>query len=250
MRTTLALLSLLPLAMACTAETSSDESGDPTATSADDSTDPLTLDDSLTGEGLLVQATGGADAPFDPECVIDEDRIAGVRIPATLGDFAQSFPAPTALRFHPAFMVDFGAFCTMSAGEDAICAIFESYEVEDYSPAIEVVGMAVYAPQCRTGAGVGPGSDIATAVAAYGAASFGFNYGNEGREYVSFANAPQNYSFRADSPGSDAPPEGNWPGGRFGGDYTDVEGEGGEFFETQTARPGATIWEVWISSMQ
>ncbi|WP_298016868.1 hypothetical protein [uncultured Parasphingopyxis sp.] len=252
MKKSWAMLAVLPLAIACTEANGDGADGENTESEATETAEadaePLVLDSELPDGGMLVQATGGDDAAFDPDCVIGEDRIAGVRIPATLGAFAESFPASTALRFESAYMVDFGALCALSGGEDAICAFFESYDVEEYSPDVEVIGMATYAQQCRTEAGVGPGTSIETAVAAYGDASFGFNYSNEGREGVSFPNAPQNFSFRADSPASETPPaEGNWPNGPFGGDYSDVEGDG-EYFETATAMPGATIWEVWINS--
>ncbi|RED15417.1 hypothetical protein [Parasphingopyxis lamellibrachiae] len=208
--------------------------------------DPLMLDTDAEAGTALISSNGSA-VSFDPECVITETGIAGVENPATLHDFVESFPETAALRFEPVYMVDFGALCALSGGEDAICVIFESYDVEEYEGDIEVVAMGVYADQCRTAEGVGPGTSITDAVAAYGAARFGFSYDNEGREYVSFADAPDAYSFRAESVIGDAiEGEGLRAPGPHGGDYTGVEGDG--YFETMVAQPDAELWEIWIST--
>lgn len=207
---------------------------------------PLVLDTEA-GDGTTLVASSGAAASFDPECLISETGIAGVDSPATLNDFVEAFPADTAISFQPVYMVDFGSLCALSGGEEAICVIFESYDVQEYDGDIEVIAMGAYADQCRTAEGVGPGTSIADAVAAYGAARFGFSYDNESREYVSFADAPDAYSFRAESAIGDAI-EGDAlrASGRYGGDYTGVEGDG--YFETMVAQPDAELWEIWIST--
>lgn len=206
----------------------------------------LVLDD--TAEGTRVTVPEGGDATFDPDCIIAENGVAGIVVPTVLGDFVSAFPAGTVLSFEPNFMVDFGALCARSGGEDAICTMFESYDVEGYRPDIEAQGLAVYSNQCRTGEGVGPGTGIAAAVHTFGNASFAFNYDNEGREYVSFANAPRAFSFRAESETGEAMQgDGLRPPGRHGGNYAGVQGEG--YFETGVAQPDARIWEIWISTV-
>ncbi|QLC24339.1 hypothetical protein HFP57_04385 [Parasphingopyxis algicola] len=206
----------------------------------------LTFDAEAAEGATLVRSEGGADS-FDPDCRITETGMAGIENPATLGDFVEAFPAGTTLSFEPVYMVDFGSLCTRSDGEDALCAIFESYDVEAYRPDIEVIAMGVYADRCRTAEGVGPGSSIADAVDAYGEARFGFSYENEAREYVSFAEAPDAYSFRAESETADAM-EGadNRPSGSHGGNYAGIEGD--SYFETNVAHPDARLWEIWIST--
>lgn len=213
---------------------------------AERGTDLLALDTEA-GEGISVVYSEGSATSFKPECVIAESGVAGIDFPATLGAFVEAFPSGTALSFQPAYMVDFGALCALSGGEEAICVIFESYEVEDYRADIETVAMGVYADQCQTAEGVGPGTSIDDAVAAYGAARFGFSYDNEGREYVSFADAPSVYSFRAESAAADAI-EGDAlrASGRHGGDYNGVQGD--SYFETVVAQPDAKIWEIWLST--
>lgn len=244
------LLVPMTLLAACAAETETDsaEQGQVEATADEVSTDAATfILDTDAGEGATAVLSEGTAASFYPDCVISETGVAGIESPATLGDFVEAFPAGTALSFQPVYMVDFGALCARSGGEDALCVIFESYEVEEYQADIEVMAMGVYADQCRTAEGVGPGTSIADAASAYGAARFGFSYDNEAREYVSFADAPQAYSFRAESEGGEAvQAEGNQPGGPHGGDYTGVEGD--SYFETTTALPDAELWEIWLST--
>ena len=225
-------------------EPDAQESADAPASS--DAGGGLVLDNE-TADGATLVESGGSAASFDADCVISETGAAGIGMPATTGDFVEAFPAGTGLSFQPVYMVDFGALCARADGEDALCVIFESYDVEEYRPDIPVMAMGVYADQCRTAEGVGPGSSIADTVAAYGAARFGFSYENEAREYVSFASAPDAYSFRAESETAAAAElEGNQPSGRFGGDYTGVEGD--SYFETNVAQPDASLWEIWIST--
>lgn len=197
-------------------------------------------------DGVAVVSEGG-DGGFDPACRIEADKVAGIAVPDTLGDFVSAFPAGTMLSFYPHYMVDFGKLCLRAGGEDALCADFESYDVESYSPDIEVVGLSVYAPQCRTAEGIGPGSPVSAAVQAYGAPTFGFNYDNEGREYVRFADQPDGYGFRARSgtAEADASAPGR-PNGAYAGDYQGVEGDGG-YFETDAYHPDGEIWEVLLS---
>jgi hypothetical protein len=250
MKISLAPAILMPIAIlaACSAGGDSEDAtgGEAGAEAGVAVDDPLVLDTEASDGATLIASSGSA-ASFDPECLISETGIAGVESPTTLNDFVEAFPADTAISFQPVYMVDFGSLCALSGGEEAICVIFESYDVEEYDGDIEVVAMGVYADQCRTAEGVGPGTSIADAVAAYGAARFGFSYDNEGREYVSFADAPDAYSFRAESAIGDAiEGEALRAPGPHGGDYTGVEGDG--YFETMVAQPDAELWEIWIST--
>lgn len=241
---------LAPIALLSACSTNSEPEaaadGDDETSAETAADDPLELDTEAEAGTVLISSTGSA-VSFDPECVITETGIAGVENPATLRDFVESFPETAALRFEPAYMVDFGALCALSGGEDAICVIFESYDVEAYDGDIEVMAMGVYAEECRTAEGVGPGTSVADAVAAYGAARFGFSYENEGREYVSFAEAPDAYSFRAQSAIGDAiNGDALRAPGPHGGDYAGVEGD--SYFETMVAQPDARLWEIWVST--
>ncbi|MFN2259263.1 MAG: hypothetical protein ABR601_05445, partial [Parasphingopyxis sp.] len=167
--------------------------------------------------------------------------------PDTLGDFVSAFPADTVLSFYPNYMVDFGKLCLRAGGEDALCADFESYDVEAYSPDIAVAGLSVYAPQCRTAEGIGPSSSIAEAAAAWGAPTFAFNYDNEGREYVSFADQPDSLAFRAESKTAAADTASSGvPNGPHAGNYEGVEGDG-SYFETGEYYPDGEIREVFVS---
>jgi hypothetical protein len=205
----------------------------------------LVLDGSV-ADGAAAVTSQSDSAIYDPDCLISESGVAGIAIPLVLGDFVDAFPAGTTLSFSPAYMVDFGALCVRADDADALCAIFESYEVEAYSPDIESFALAVYTPVCRTASGIGPASRVDDVAAEYGPATFGFNYENEGREYVSFENAPSAFSFRAESVIGEAEEEARVrPAGRYGGNYAGVEGDG--YFETNRAHSDARLWEIWIS---
>ncbi|MEM8695121.1 MAG: hypothetical protein AAGE05_03760 [Pseudomonadota bacterium] len=243
------LLPILAIA-ACASEPASDDEAAADPLAAEDESAPapagFALDDEA-AEGATAVTSEGTAVSFDADCTITETGVAGIETPRTLGDFVEAFPAGTALSFQPVYMVDFGSLCARSGGEDAICVIFESYDVENYRADIPVMAMGVYSDQCRTAEGVGPGTSIADTVASYGAARFGYSYENEGREYVSFANAPDAYSFRAESETGEAMQgEANQPPGRHGGDYAGVEGD--SYFETNVSQPDARLWEIWIST--
>ncbi|MBC2777635.1 hypothetical protein [Parasphingopyxis marina] len=234
---------------ACSGEAQSDASAVPDETAVEPAAEAnLLVLDPTVGEGGTPVDSAGVNEIFDPECVITEDGVANLGMPATLGEFVEAFPARTVLTFYPSYMVDFGALCARSDGEDAICAIFENYEIESYAGGIGISAFSVQSDVCRTAEGVGPGSPIADAVAAYGPATFGFNYDNEGREYVRFENEPAGYAFRAESATGEAL-EGDIvrAPGRHGGDYAGVSGDG-SYFETDRAQPDATLWEIWINS--
>ena len=210
----------------------------------------LVLDNREVDGATTVYAEGALSPAFDPDCLIDEDGIAGIEMPETLGGFVGAFPDATALTFNPAFIVDFGALCARANGKDAVCAIFESYEVHGYDPAILVIALAAYAPQCRTAEGVGPGTSLVDAGRAYGQPHLSFNFSNEGREYVRFDNAPEAFSFRAEAPGGDEPGgDATVPNGRYAGTYADESDDYGTF-DTDEARPDAKIWEVWLATVR
>lgn len=246
----------LALALAaCTAdaETNGEEEASAEAEDADGADaggapELLMLDTEVADGAERVDGTASAGgAAFDPECLIEEQRVAGIDLPATLGDFAGAFPERTALSFHSLFMVDLSALCVRSDGEDAICAI--AFAEDSYSAGAAVESVIVSSPVCNDASGVGPGTPVSTAIEAYGEPTFGFSWDNEGREYVSFADAPSNFLFRARSDTADAEAQSggpNVPGGEHGGDYRGVEGDG-SYFETSTAYPDAEIREVWIS---
>lgn len=203
---------------------------------------------SLRGQIVNVEVQTGEAGRYAEPCLITEDSISGVRAPSTLGAFAGAFPEGTALVFEPSHMVDFGSFCLEQQGAERVCTLFYEADVTGgWDPNLEALGLYTTDPACRTAEGVGPGSSVADAVAAFGAVEFQFNYDNEGREYAAFANAPQTLGFRvasdagteiATSPGGDV----YWPNGAFGGDYRASD----EAFLTRQALPDAVIAEVSV----
>ncbi|MBC7986710.1 MAG: hypothetical protein H7X93_08585 [Sphingomonadaceae bacterium] len=198
---------------------------------------------------VTVEASAPGRPTYDPACAITEQSVAGVPLGPTLGDFAAAFPAGSRLVFRPNAMVDIGQLCLVTGGEPQICADFLSYGITEYAPDIELAQISAHGDQCRTAEGVGPGSTIEEAAAAYGRPNFSFNYDNEGREYVSFANAPQPYAFRARSEQTLAMQEegGTWPNGEFAGDYRGIASDQNGFFETTIAYPESALWELTVT---
>lgn len=255
MRSTMAILAALAVT-GCMAEAERDSDSPAAAPAVADVMEPdrtapasptrLVPDGEVGGDAVAIRSEGG-NPRFDDSCVITQDSVAGIAMPDTLGEFVSAFPAGTTLSFYPAYMVDFGKLCLRADGADALCADFESYDVEQYRPGIEVVGLSVYARQCRTPEGIGPRSPVAEAARAYGAPTFAFTYDNEGREYLSFADGPEGIAFRAESEGAAADTTSpGVPNGPYGGDYGDVEGDG-SYFETEAYYPDAEIREVYVS---
>lgn len=199
------------------------------------------------GADAVSGLAAAVDAAFDPACDIEEGRVAGMDIPATFGDFAGGFAQQTTLSFYQTYMVDLSALGARAGGEDAICAI--GFYEESYSAETPVEGLIVISELCATHDGIGPGTPVARAAETYGEATYGFSWDNEGREYVSFANAPENYNFRARSATAEQNAQSggtNIPGGEHGGDYRGVEGDG-SYYETATGYPDAVIREIWVS---
>lgn len=203
---------------------------------------------SYRGENLVVEAQTGEAGVFAEPCVITESSIAGIEAGETLGGFAGAFPAGTNLVFEPMWMVDFGSLCLIREGRAHVCALFYEAEADGWDRGLEMAGIFTLDPACRTVDGVGPGTLISDAATALGTATFRFNYDNEGREYLSFADGPGRLAFRASSEQGSVVAAGGaeggtmWPHGNFGGDYRD----GGDAFATLVAMPDAVIWEVSI----
>ncbi len=203
---------------------------------------------SARGANIVVEEQTGEAGRYAQSCLIADDSIAGIGEPATLGAFAGAFPAGSSLAYEPLYMVDFGSLCLVVGGRERVCTMFYEAEADGWSPELEALGLYTRDPECRSEQGVGPGSLVTDVVEVFGAPAFGFSYDNEGREYLAFANGPDEMGFRAASEAGEklaGGAEGRetfWPNGSFGGDYRD----GTEEFATSTAFPDAVISEVSI----
>lgn len=142
-------------------------------------------------------APAGAQTPSALEIgAISDDAALGVSPGMTL---AQARAALPELRwyFEPAFMVDFSALCVERDKEELFCALV--YETEKEAPGEEIVAIAVTSPSLATFKGVHVGMPVSAAEDAYGKATLSYSYENEGREYLTFAKAPERLSFFAES---------------------------------------------------
>lgn len=224
----------------------SDAAAEPDAVPATLGETPEDLSDRA--EIVTVEAQTGVAGTYTDECLITGTSIAGMSAPRTLGAFAGAFPAGTSLVFEPLHMVDFGSLCLIADGRERVCTLFYEAEVPEWAPDAEALGLYTRDPACRTEKGIGPGSAVSAAAEVFGAPEFRFNYDNEGREYVVFADAPPELGFRVASDQAGAIASGadarsiSWPNGDFGGDYRD----GAEEFATSSPLPGAEIVEVSI----
>lgn len=218
--------------------------------------EPLLLDDEVMGQESLLMATGSNDAPFDPQCIVEPDSVAGIGMPATLGDFAASFPSDAAL-IYGRTAVEHAAMCVNNQGRRAICALFapEDFEAnprtfaENYAfnPDIEVIGLSANAVQCQTEEGVGPETSIEIAESIYGDALFSFADDDIRREFVTFENGPAGLQFRAIADDNLPEDDGN-PIGASAGDYSDAAPDATGRTETRGYRPGARILEIRVAA--
>lgn len=162
---------------------------------------------------------------------ITPSGLGPVEVGMTLAQIKQTLGSDYTFEDQPNFMVDFGAIAVIQAGKPQFYLMyFASEPLTDGDP---VGFIHIEDPQFQTPEGIGPGSTLESAESVYGTASLNYNTDNEMREYVSFANQPEDLSFRSDGePGNFA--------GLYEGD------EGSSYHETQNFRLDARIGSILI----
>jgi hypothetical protein len=203
-------------------------------------------DTDLSGYGDEVVESGGASASYTKECTIGLDSASGLA-PETAGDFVESFPKGTKIAFSPYATDGYGDICLIEAGAPAFCAMFESSADGKYDPKAAIVILEIFAPQCRTAEGIGPGSSVVDAVTAYGLPEFNFNYSAEGIEGLTFENGPETMTFFA-APTTDKVPEPvdgiSYPNTEAAGDWTKETCDEYGTCTTTVVLPNTAITEV------
>jgi len=171
------------------------------------------------------------DVPPSPSPVAPELSATGMgaaTLGMTFGDLKQAMPEATFTVMSP-FMVDFDAIAVSQT--DTVQFYILYLAGDNFSDTTPIQGLLTEHPDFRTPQGIGPGSTIAEAEAAYGDATLSYNTENESREYVRFQNHPSpNMAFRTGT-GGDA------------GIYPEADST---FHETQEYRPDATIQSVMV----
>lgn len=137
-------------------------------------------------------------APPAPEeadsTVISATGIGPAQLGMRLGDLKAALGSETEFEVKSPFIVDFDAIAVRQGDE----VLFYILSLPDapLTDADPIEGLYTDNPKFRTDAGVGPGTPIAEAEQAYGAATLSYNTQNESREYARFQQQPSaNISF-------------------------------------------------------
>lgn len=186
----------------------------------------------LSDSGMSAMA-GSAEASVSAATahLISDSGIGPFQPGLSLGEFRER-AADRLTRYDPYYRVDLSALCVEEDAILHVCGLVAFDEIESDTAEVRLVvtDNAAY----RTAEGVGPGARVSDVVDIYGPATLYFSYNNEAREYVEFANGPENVVFRAASAEVE----------QFAGFY-DL-GAGSEYFETTTYRPGTQIGSVEV----
>lgn len=193
--------------------------------------DTPTTDESVTAppteDGSPSEETPGA-SPDASSTQISATAFGIAELGMTLGDLKAALPEAT-FEVQSPFMVDFDAIAVSQNGEVQFYILYLAGDTFDDNAIIQ--GMLTENPAYRTAEGIGPGSPIAEAEAAYGNATLAYNTENESREYVRFEQHPAgNLAFGTGS-------------GAEAGVYPEVDAS---YHETEEYRPDATIQSAMI----
>ncbi|TAD77850.1 MAG: hypothetical protein EA001_09065 [Oscillatoriales cyanobacterium] len=172
-------------------------------------------------------------APIDPARLIAANGIGPVRLGMTLAQAKRVMGANVRWENTPNFMVDFGAIAVKSGSTVLFYVVYEADRPLRDRDSISI--LMTQNPAYKTGEGVGPSTSIARVASIYGPATLSFNWDDEGREYVRFANQPSSMLFRTQGRPND-----------FDGRYPATQGDA--FHSTTTYRPTAAISAVWVSA--
>lgn len=135
-----------------------------------------------------------ASVPEAERYQISGNGIGVAQLGMTIGELKQALGETAQFEVKSPFIVDFDAIAVRQDGEIQFYILYLASESAGDDDPIQ--GLWTDNSRYTTAEGVGPGSLISAAEEAYGDATLSFNYDNEGREYVRFANEPaSNISF-------------------------------------------------------
>ncbi|MBV6627155.1 MAG: hypothetical protein KI793_30160 [Rivularia sp. (in: Bacteria)] len=159
-----------------------------------------------------INSSENSPSPTDNNTNVDASRlistqgIGDARLGMTYAELKKTLDSKTTYEVKSPFMVDFDAIAVNQDGKTLYYIIYPAVETFSNSSKIETI--TTENPDFVTDKGVGAGTKIKDAQAAYGKATLGYHTQNESREYVTFANQPSDISFRPLT-----------PPGRFAGIY-------------------------------
>lgn len=141
-------------------------------------------------------------APRPAAALIGPTGIGEARAGMTIGELRAALPAGTTLGAAAPFMVDIDALPVVRGADTLYRVLVVSGEPSDDGAPVSTV--ATRNAAFRTAEGIGPGSTLAEAAAAYGAPTLSYRTDDESREYATFARYPHpEVHFRVGA-GSDA----------------------------------------------
>lgn len=177
-------------------------------------------------------------ARFDPARLISAGGIGPVRLGMTLAQAKRVMGSTVRWENVPNLMVDFGAIAVKSGSTVLFYVVYEADRPLRDRDTISI--LMTQNPAYKTSEGVGPSTTIARAASIYGPATLSFNWDDEAREYVRFANQPSSMLFRTQGQPN------NFDGQYFDGQYATTQGDA--FHSTTTYRATAAISAVWVSA--
>ena len=162
--------------------------------------------------------------------LISPQGIGDARLGMTYGELKKSLGSEVKFEVQSPFIVDFDAIAVNKAGNTQYHIIYPANTT--FSDSNVITTIITDSPDYRTDKGVGVGTTIKDAQAAYGEATLAYSTANESRESVSFANQPKNLAFRPSTS-----PE------NFAGIYKSQQGE---YNQTKECRDDAAIKSVQV----
>lgn len=157
--------------------------------------------------------------------LISPSGIGTAQLGMTLGELKATLGETAEFTVESPFMVDFDAIAVRQNEEVQYYILYLAGETLADEDVIQ--GVFTDNPTFQTADGVGPGTPIGEAEAAYGEALLSYNTQNESREYVRFANQPaRNISFATGD--ASAEPAGIYPS--VTGEYNETT----EFYDDAT----------------
>jgi hypothetical protein len=172
-------------------------------------------------------------APVSQNQKISAEGIGPAKLGMTFGQLKKALGANAEFKVKSPFMVDIDAIAVQQSGSVQYYILYPAGTTFSNSQVIESV--VTENSDYRTDKGVGPGTPLKQAEAAYGDATLFFNTENESREYIKFANQPAvNISFRPNAPANQ----------QYAGIYPSSSGS---YQETKQYNPNASIRLVEVN---
>lgn len=189
------------------------------------SAEPVATPGQMAASPPLAQATPTAATR------ISEKGIGAARLGMPFSELKQALGPEVEYKVQSPFMVDFDAIAVTRNGNTQFYILYLAGQ--SFSDRDVVQGLMTDNPAYKTDQGVGTGTTIRQAEAAYGKVTLSYNTSNESREYARFARQPApNISFATGNGNTET--AGIYPSST------------GEFNETQQYRESATIQSVLV----